>query len=523
MARAPRAARARGIARLVPAPGRLRRLAGRVPAPGRLRRLAGRVPAPGRLRRLARAARSRRANDRRAYARFLAEVEPGLRAAPALLRAGAPAAVVAARGPAAEVAVTDDPAALGAGRTPWVLVHEPWARLSADARSVLARAAGAAGLDVDVLTCDEDRLGRRGREDPQVRPGPSPELLAARDLAGAAVLLRREAALAAGVEADHPRWRHEVYRRLTRADGAGAAHVAAVLVHRAPGARPHPAPPPPPAPAVRGEPLVEVVIPFRDRVALLERAVGSLLARTAWERLRVTLVDNASREAVPPELAADPRVHVRRDDRPFNFAALNNAAAAASGADVLVLLNNDTEVVEPGWLERLVAEAQRPGVGAVAPLLTYPDGRVQHAGIALGLFGLAGHPYAGLRPDEPTVFGPARGGTRTWLAVSAACLVIERATFAAVGGFDESFVVTGQDVDLGLRLTAAGHRSLCVTDVRLVHDEARSRDPAAVHPQDAAASRAAYAAFLAGGDPYYPPALTRASTNCALRMPGEAW
>jgi GT2 family glycosyltransferase len=244
---------------------------------------------------------------------------------------------------------------------------------------------------------------------------------------------------------------------------------------------------------------------------------------TAWERLRVTLVDNGSSAPPPAALLRDPRVAVRADSRPFNFAALNNAAAAASDADVLVLLNNDTEVVQPGWLERLVAEAQRPEVGCVAPLLEYGDGRVQHAGVALGLFGVAGHPYAGLRPGEPTPFGPAAGGTRNWLAVSAACLVVERAAFAAAGGFDEAFTVTGQDVDLGLRLTAAGRRSLCVTDVRVVHHESRTRDGAAWHDGDAARSRGAYAPFLAAGDPFYPPALTRASTNCALRMPGERW
>jgi GT2 family glycosyltransferase len=478
------------------------------------------VPRPL-LRRVARRALPARVAARRADARWRAEVEPGLRADARLLRFARPPVPLAAA--ALDVALVDDPAALTATRAPWTLVLEPGARPASGALELLGRAAAAAP-DAGVLTVDEDRLDRRGaRTAPWVKPGPSPDLLAHRDLAGAGVLVQRERALAAGVPADHPRWRHEVCRRLTGPDGAGAAHVQAVLVHRAPGAPPHPAPPLPAPPAVRGEPAVEVVVPFRDAHGLLRRAVGSLLERTAWERLRVTLVDNGSSAPPPPELVRDPRVAVRPDPRPFNYAALNNAAAAASRADVLVFLNNDTEVVEPGWLERLVAEAQRPEVGAVGPLLTYADGRVQHAGVALGLFGGASHPYAGLQPGEPTPFGPAAGGTRNWLAVTGACLVIERAAFAQAGGFDERFVVTGQDVDLGVRLSAAGRRSLCVTDVLLVHDEARTRDPNALDPGDVERSGLAYAPFLPDGDPFYPRALTRASTNCALRMPGERW
>ena len=238
------------------------------------------------------------------------------------------------------------------------------------------------------------------------------------------------------------------------------------------------------------------------------------------------LVDNGSESPATnllvDELARDECVTAHRDDRPFNFAALNNAAAAASDADVLLFLNNDTEVVQDGWLEALLEHAVRPEVGAVAPLLLRPDGRVQHAGAALGLHGYAGHPFAGLAPDRPTPFGAARDGTRNWLAVTAACLVVERAKFAAAGGFDEGFTVAGQDVDLGLRLTAAGRRSLCVPHVHVVHDESASRDPRDIPADDFARSRERYGAFRTAGDPFYSPALTLTATDCALRDPGEA-
>jgi O-antigen biosynthesis protein len=157
----------------------------------------------------------------------------------------------------------------------------------------------------------------------------------------------------------------------------------------------------------------------------------------------------------------------------------------------------------------------------VGPLLTYPDGRVQHAGAALGLHGYAGHPFAGLDPGRRTPFGAAGDGTRNWMAVTAACLMVERRKLEAVGGFDESFAIGGNDVDLGLRLTAAGHRSLCLPHVRLLHDESGSRDPLDIPPGDFERSRERYGRFRTVGDPFYNPNLTLADTSCAMRAPGE--
>jgi O-antigen biosynthesis protein len=186
-----------------------------------------------------------------------------------------------------------------------------------------------------------------------------------------------------------------------------------------------------------------------------------------------------------------------------------------------VFLNNDTEVVTAEWVEGLLEEAQREEVGAVAPLLLFPDGRVQFAGVALGLQGFAGHPFAGLEPEHGTPFGAAADGTRNWLAVTAACMMIGRRKFEAVGGFDESFAVGGNDVDLCLRLTEAGHRSLCVPHAQLVHDESASRDPREIPARDFERSRERYGAFRTVGDPFYNPNLTLADTTCSMRRPEE--
>jgi GT2 family glycosyltransferase len=135
------------------------------------------------------------------------------------------------------------------------------------------------------------------------------------------------------------------------------------------------------------------------------------------------------------------------------------------------------------------------------------------------LHGYAGHPFAGLAPGAVTPFGRANGGTRNWLAVTAACLMIERTKFAAVGGFDESFIVAGNDVDLCLRLTAAGQRSLCVPEAVMVHDESRSRG-SHIDPADFVRSEQSYGDFRTVGDPFYNPNLTLDATDCSLRAAG---
>jgi GT2 family glycosyltransferase len=412
----------------------------------------------------------------------------------------------------------------------------------------LGQAATMAG-DAAVFTSDDDVLDSDGkRHSPRFRPGPSPDHWLADDDSGPLLLVARERAL--GVRAKLsgvPAWRHELAVALAGPDGGGHAHVPLLLCHRGhdvashpkltaselervlrrwtPGARVEQ------SGSVRrvrwgiaGEPSVEVIVCLRDRAELLSRCVLSVLGQTEYERVSMALVDNGSIESETLELLGrlqhDPRVRVVHDDRPFNFAALNNAAASSSQADVLVFLNNDTEVADPAWLATLVEEALRPEVGAVAPLLVYPDERVQHAGAALGLHGYAGHPFAGLAADTMTPFGWAAGGTRNWLAVTAACMAVERRKFLSVGAFDESFVVAGNDVDLCLRLTRAGMRSLCVPHAVLIHDESRSRGTH-IDPADFVRSEQSYGAFRTVGDPFYNPNLSLRSTRCEVRVPGE--
>ena len=514
------------------------------------------------------------ARRREAFRHWIELVEPRLAASPRVHRFAAPPVVGEPGAPAAELAVCVDPAGegnpavtyaslerqtvapaqvlglsladgLAESRAAWLIGVSAGDRLAPHALERLGQA-GLLAPDAVVLTSDEDELGGDGeRRDPRLLPGPSPDSVLAGVRVGRPLAVAREAAVAAQA-GPGPAWELELLMRLAGPDGAGQAHVPLILVHRA--ARPAPDDEAQAAAVsrfvgghagvevtgsgrrrvrrpVRGEPSIEVIVGFRDRPELLERCVGSVLERSSYQRLSLCLVDNDSSRPATGELlgrlAGDRRVRVVPHPGPFNFAQLNNRAAAGSAADFLVLLNNDTELLTPTWLEDLLEEAARPEVGAVAPLLLYPGGRVQHAGAAVGLHGYAGHPFAGLAPDQPTPFGTADEGARNWLAVSAACLMVERRKWEQVGAFDPSFAVGGNDVDLCLRLTEAGHRSLCLPHVRLAHDESASRDPAAVPPGDHARSRERYGAFRTLGDPFYNPGLTLADTTCGLRPAQE--
>jgi GT2 family glycosyltransferase len=278
-------------------------------------------------------------------------------------------------------------------------------------------------------------------------------------------------------------------------------------------------------------PSVLAIIPTRDRPALLEACVAGLLDHTSGVDLKLRIVDNGSQTVEArrtlDRLAARPDVEVLRIEAPFNYSALNNAAAKGADADLLALLNDDILVIEPGWLAHMAGLAQRPDVGAVGARLHYPDGRLQHAGLVLGVGpqGIAGHEFRGQPADTP---GPQRRllVTREASAVTAACMVVERAKFEAAGGFDESFAVAFNDVDLCLRLRAKGWRNLWTPHARLIHVESATRgsdaDPvrAARFQDEVARMKARWGEALAQ-DPYYNPNLTIEDESFALARVGR--
>jgi len=271
---------------------------------------------------------------------------------------------------------------------------------------------------------------------------------------------------------------------------------------------------------VRNNPLVSIIVPFKDKPHFLERLIDGLLHRTSFQNFEVLLISNNS---VEPETLTfldsidDRRIKKLRWDKPFNYPAINNFGARLASGDLFLFLNNDMEIIQPGWLEELVGQAQRPEVGAVGAKLLFPDGRVQHAGVILGIFGFAGHPFWKTHDLVWTPFGTAGQWTRNFLAVTSACLMIRREEFEAVRGFDERFILCGSDVDIGLRLVERGKRIVYTPHASLIHHESASRSADAVPANDAWMSFISYRKWLRRGDPYYNPNLSLLDTACNLR------
>ncbi|GBE57247.1 chondroitin synthase [bacterium BMS3Abin01] len=265
---------------------------------------------------------------------------------------------------------------------------------------------------------------------------------------------------------------------------------------------------------VRGSPKVSIIVPFKDKVELLKNCIDRLLEKSSYPDYEVILISNNSREGETREYLESlnhPRVRLFTYDIPFNYSKINNWGAAQATGEYLLFLNNDTEVISPSWIEEMLGYAQRPEIGAVGAKLLFEDGTIQHGGVVLGIGGFADHIYAGARENSSTAFGRDTW-TRNYLAVTAACLMVDRKKFEAVGGFDEEFVVCGSDVELCLRLYAAGYRNVYLAFVRLYHYEAQTRR-AWVDQKDIECSIRHYAPFLQRGDPYYNENLSLAGTD----------
>ena len=385
---------------------------------------------------------------------------------------------------------------------------------------LFAAEALASNPSIDLLFADHDQLDQTGaRHTPFFKPRFHPELLWSLDPFGPFALLRTSLARKLGLRLDA--FPVERFELLARAVGTSslralpleqrilglpfvlssqrdlpadesrriAASAACVRISQAlldlelPGAKVLPGPildtrsillsAPSPLPKV------SAIIPTRDGVVVLRRCVEGLLERTDWTNLELLIVDNGSQDLVTlaylEELQQSGRAKVLRAPGPFNFSRLNNLAAREASGELLAFLNDDLEILEPGWLTQLAAHALRPEIGAVGARLLYPDGRVQHAGVATGVLGLAGHLLRGLIRSDAGPHGWAkilRGST----VVTGACLLVRRALFLESGGFDEEqLAVAFNDVDLCLRLAQRGFRNLYVPAAELIHHESWSR------------------------------------------------
>jgi GT2 family glycosyltransferase len=206
------------------------------------------------------------------------------------------------------------------------------------------------------------------------------------------------------------------------------------------------------------------------------------------------------------------------DETPFHYGHVNNEGVRRSRGDVVVLLNDDTLVERGEWLAELVGLASLPGVGCAGTALLGPDGLLQHAGVWLGLWGYAGHLFAGLEPGTDTLMGPTTWYRNT-LAVTAACLAVRKDLFEQVGGLDPRFVLAGSDVTLGLDLHASGLRNVCSPHPDVHHLESATRSSAPLGDQ--LASMVRYQPWHDVGDPYLNARLSLRSKTPRLRRASE--
>ncbi len=350
--------------------------------------------------------------------------------------------------------------------------------VSADSTALLhLRAAMAADPGTDVFYADEDRVAASGeRSAPWFKPDWDPDLSQSGDLLGPATVIRRSLLADLGWDGTVPS--PQGLRRLNE-KAAGRAgrigHVAGVLFHRAVSPvllRQITSPP-------EARPLVSIIMPTRDRAQLLRKAAYGVLQETDYGPIELLILDNGSTQPATRrllrELATNPRVKILPAPGPFNWSALNNQAADVATGEILVLLNNDVEIIQPGWLAVLVAQALRPEVGAVGAKLLYPNGTLQHAGLTIDPSGCFCHVMRGAAADAPGPFGEMQV-TRSVAAVTGACLAIRRAVFLEVGGLEQdTLAVTCNDIDLCLRVRHAGYRVVYAPDAVLIHREAASR------------------------------------------------
>lgn len=269
-----------------------------------------------------------------------------------------------------------------------------------------------------------------------------------------------------------------------------------------------------------------IIIPFKDKVEYLEELIPSIIRNTQGIDFEIILISNNSVEQktsayLQATSKISRKIKIYYYDKPFNFSAINNFGRSKATGDYLVFLNNDTRVITNKWLEELVGVASQKRIGAVGPMLLYPDNRVQHAGVILGMKSMAGHVFRLRKEDELTPFGLACW-PRDYIAVTGACLVVGAQKFDKVGGFDETIIIAGSDVALCISLYEKGYQTVYWPFVKLYHHESvsvGSYENGIIG--DYNRSLEYYTPYLKWNDPYFNPNLDIMNEFVGLRSEYE--
>jgi GT2 family glycosyltransferase len=431
----------------------------------------------------------------------------------------------------------------------WVVFLRDGDRLDAEALGEIALAVSMEP-ETDVLYTDEDSVDRSGRRcAPRFKPDWSPDLLLSQPYVGGLLAVRRSlvepvGGIRSGFDgAEHYDLALRVTERAKR-----VTHLPKVLCHRLAQGASNGVESPPAAcvrtviadalarrgeegtvedgdapgtfrvrRAIRSTPRVSIIIPFRDEPDLLGRCIASIRRFAGYENWEALLVDNQSwlpeTRALLARLEGDPHCRLLRHDNPFNWSEINNWAAEQSDGELLLFLNNDIEACREGWLVAMIEHAQRPEVGAVGARLLYPNGLVQHAGVILGLRGVANHAFRFFPAADPGYLALAKS-IRNCSAVTGACMMVRRNVFEEAGRFDERFGVVFNDIDFCLRLRERGYWIVFTPFAELLHFESMTRGAA---DEIADAGQLAKRWLTPGrSDPYFNPNLGRSDFGLAL-------
>src|SRR5579872_1562736 len=254
-------------------------------------------------------------------------------------------------------------------------------------------------------------------------------------------------------------------------------------------------------------PKVSIVIPTRDRLEMLERCISSIEQVTDYPHYEIVIIDNQSCDPRTLQYLEHLPHRIVRQAEAFNFSKLVNFGVANSTGEYVVLLNNDTEIISEEWLSAMLEYCQQKEIGAVGAKLLYPDRRLQHIGVILGLGGVAGHPLSG-HPDITGQQFNVAGDIRNCSAVTAACMMVRNEIYQEVGGFDEGLAVAFNDVDFCLKIRQRGYRIVWTPYSVLYHHESASRGYH-VSQQEVERMKQRWADVL-NADPFYNPNLSLA-------------
>lgn len=277
---------------------------------------------------------------------------------------------------------------------------------------------------------------------------------------------------------------------------------------------------------IKGEPLISIIIPNKDHIDDLEQCLVSLYNDSTYRNFEVIVIENNSTEPETfiyyEKIKRYSNLKVLYWEREFNYSAINNFGVKEAKGDYILLLNNDLEVIAPEWLEEMLMYAQRADVGAVGAKLYYPDDTVQHAGVILGVGGVAGHAHKGFGRYDYGYMTRARIA-QNLTACTAACLMMPKKVYDEVGGLEEGYAVAFNDVDLCMKIRKAGYLIVFTPYAELYHYESKSRG-AEDTPEKTARFNSEVALFesrwgdeLQKGDPYYNPNLTLNNEDFSLK------